>query len=110
MKQLLIVFLIFLAGLTSSCEKSSSALCGGTEPHKTLPWLKLEIEKIKASQTCHSISRSTYRDQTVYIIANCDPATNSVPQLFDCNGKPFSVDNYLGMKFTGPIELIWKNN
>jgi hypothetical protein len=106
----LIILLILFTGFFMSCEKSSSALCGGTEPHKTLPWLKMEIERINASQICHNISRSTYRDQTIYIIANCDPKANSVPQLFECDGKPFAAGNYQEIKFTGPIELIWTNN
>lgn len=112
MKQFIFLLVMVLIVLTISCEKSSPLLCGGTEPVKSLPWLKMEVERINASGYCHTISRATYNNQTVYIVATCDPAIDSIPQLYDCDGNVLNIpgDNYQDIKFTGPVELIWKTN
>jgi len=111
MKRSFLILLIALIGLNSSCEKSASQLCGGDDPEKSLPWLKNEIERLSTSQFCYSFSRSTYKNQTVFILANCDPNVDSIPFLYDCDGNKLNltVEDYQNLNFTGDIELIWKN-
>lgn len=111
MKQFAVLLLMLIMGLNSSCEKTFSELCGGSDPDKTLPWLKNEIERLRASAFCSTISRSTYKNETVFILSNCDPNVSSIPFLYDCDGNTLNLtdDDYRNLKFTGPIELIWKN-
>ena len=112
MKQLIILItLIIVMGGNSACKKSSSQLCGGNNPDKNLPWLKKEIEDLSSSPFCSSISRSTYKNQTVFILSNCDPNVDSIPFIFDCNGNKLNLttEEYRNLNFTGSIELIWKN-
>jgi hypothetical protein len=108
---ILIVLFIFL-GINSSCKKSGSALCGGDHPDKTLPWLKAKIETLSASQFCNSISRSTYKNQTVFIQANCSPNVDSINLFFDCDGTmlKLTAEEYQNLILTGPTELIWRSN
>lgn len=115
------LILLVITALHSSCEKSSSssldsaqfsmAGCGGDQPAKTLPWLKSEIERLSSSAFCHSISRSTYKNQTVFIVSNCEPNVDSVPILYTCDGRQLNLtmEEYRNLSFTGPIELVWKN-
>ena len=111
MRQTFVIILLFFMGLTSACEKSSAQLCGGDEPEKTLPWLRNEIERLSTSEFCYSFSRSTYKNQTVFILATCDPNVDSIPFLYDCDGTKLNltVEDYQNLNFTGDIELIWKN-
>lgn len=112
MKQLVLVAIILLfTGIYSACEKSTSELCGGDQPDKNLPWLKNEIETLSSSPFCNSISRSTYRNQTVFIFSICEPNVDSIPQLYTCDGKKLDLTtkDYQDLSFTGPIDLIWKN-
>lgn len=109
-KFILYIGLSISLALSPSCEKPG-VLCGGNDPGKDLPWLKQEISRLSSLTGCNSISRSSYKEQTVFIFSNCDPNINSVPLLFDCDGKPLnlSVADYQELKFTGSIELIWKS-
>ena len=112
MKQLMLIAIILLfTGIYSACEKSASELCGGDEPDKNLPWLKNEIERLNTTPFCHSISRSTYKNQTVFIFSICEPNVDSIPQLYTCDGKKLDLTpkEYQDLNFTGPIDLIWKN-
>jgi hypothetical protein len=111
MKRSILILLVLTGLMTAACEKSSSEFCGGDRPEKTLTWLKEEIDLRSSSPYCQSISRSTYRNQTVFIFTFCDPNVNSIPQLYDCDGNLLSltVEEYQNLNFTGPIELIWKN-
>lgn len=110
MKTFIIVALLFLMGLNSACEKSDSQLCGGEDPDKSLPWLKAEIQRLSSSTLCNSISRSTYKNQTVFIFATCDPFVDSKRLLYDCEGSELNLsdEDYRNLNFTGEIELIWK--
>ena len=110
-KIIVIIFLISITGLTG-CEKSASQLCGGDDPATNLSWLKLEIIRLSALKTCNSISRSTYKEQTVFIFSNCTSNATSIPFLYDCDGKQLNLSprDYQELKFTGDIELIWKSN
>jgi hypothetical protein len=109
--KLIRILLFLLIASNLSCQKSSSLLCGGDDPDKTLPWLKNKIEALNASPYCFSVSRSTYKNETVFILASCDPLLDSIPLLFDCDGKQLNLTTaeYQNLNFTGPIELIWKN-
>lgn len=109
-KKLVVIIALLLTGILPACEKSNQ-LCGGNNPGKDLLWLKLEIERLSPLAGCNSISRSTYKERTVFIFSNCDPNVNSIPFLFDCNGNKLnlSITDYLELNFTGPIELIWKS-
>lgn len=120
MKHSIVLLIILILTLHSSCEKSpesslsqlsSMSGCGGTQPDKSLPWLKNEIEKLSASPNCYSIARSTYKKETVFIISNCDPSASSVPLLYTCEGRKLNLtaEEYQNLNFTGNIELIWKN-
>ena len=112
MKQIMLLAIILLfTGIYSACEKSSTQLCGGDNPDKNLPWLKNEIERLSASPFCYSISRSTYKNQTIFILATCDPFVDSRPILFDCDGNELKLTakDYQNLYFTGAIELIWTN-
>ena len=112
MKQLVLVAIILLfTGIYSACEKSASELCGGDEPDKNLPWLKNEIERLNTTPFCNSISRSTYKNQTVFIFSICEPNVDSIPQLYTCDGKKLDLTpkDYQDLNFTGSIDLIWKN-
>ena len=111
MKSLIIFALFFFLGLTSACDKSDSQLCGGNDPDKNLPWLKDEIQRLSSSSFCNSISRSIYKNQTVFIFSNCDPNVDSRPLLYNCEGNELnlSTEDYQNLNFTGDIELIWKN-
>ena len=112
MKQLMLITVILLfTWIYSACEKSSSELCGGDKPDKTLPWLKKEIERLDSLTACHSISRSTYKNQTVFILLTCDPWVDSRTILFNCDGKKLDLTTaeYQNLNFTGAIELIWKD-
>jgi hypothetical protein len=111
LKLFFIAVLFFSACLLLSCEKSNS-LCGGNDPMNDLPWLEQEINHLSSLNQCYNISRSTYERQTVFIISNCEPNTNSVPLLYNCDGiiLNLSVADYQNLKFTGSIELIWKSN
>lgn len=103
---------LFITGLlTAGCEKSTTDLCGGDQPQETLPWLKGKIGSLSVSPYCYSISRSTYKNHTVFIIANCDPNVNSIPALYNCDGVQLALteEDYRNLNFIGPIELIWKN-
>lgn len=95
-----------------SCEKSGGTLCGGIDPAANLPWLKQKISQLSTSAQCQSISRSTYKSQTVFILANCDPLANTIPLLYDCEGIQLNLTqaDYQELKFTGNIELIWRSN
>ncbi len=106
-----IISVICLISL-GACEKSESKLCGGNDPANDLPWLKQEITRLTTSTHCNSISRSTYKEQTVFIFANCSPNAFSIPFLYDCDGSKLhlSPGDYQELKFTGNIELIWKSN
>lgn len=108
---ILIALCIFL-GISSSCKKSVSPLCGGEHPYKTLPWLKTKIETLSVSQFCNSISRSTYNNQTVFIHANCSPNVDSKNLFFDCDGTMLNLttEEYQKLILTGPTELIWRSN
>lgn len=111
MKPFVIVALLLLTGLNSACDKSYSQLCGGDDPDKTLPWLKAEIQRLSSLASCNTISRSTFKNQTVFILSNCDPNVDSMPLLYDCEGNQLdlSAEDYQNLNFTGDIELIWKN-
>lgn len=111
MKQVIIFALLLLMGLSSACDKSSPQLCGGDDLDKSLPWLKAEIHRLSSSASCNSISRSTYKNQTVFIFSNCEPNVDSTPLLYDCEGNQLSLsaEDYHYLNFIGDIELIWKN-
>jgi len=111
MKSVIIFALLLLTGLNSACDKSYSQLCGGDEPDKSLPWLKDEIQRLNSSAFCNSISRSTYKNQTVFIFSNCDPNVDSKPLLYNCEGNQLnlSTEDYQNLSFTGNIELIWRS-
>jgi len=109
----IILPIIFCIGLsTGACEKSAADLCGGERPERTLTWLKDKIDGLSSATECNSISRTTYKNQTVFVIANCDANVNSIPALFNCEGKHLTLtsEEYENLNFTGPIELIWKSN
>ncbi len=95
-----------------ACEKSVSHLCGGDSPAISLPWLRQEITRLSTSTQCNSISRSTYKEKTVFIFSNCAVNANSIPYLYDCDGNKLDLSpaDYQELKFTGDIELIWKNH
>lgn len=103
--------LVIYAMSLMSCEKSAVKLCGGTDPATDLMWLKQEINRLSTSPNCNSISRSTYKEKTVFIFSNCTPNANSIPFLYDCDGNKLALTpgDYQVLKFTGNIELIWKN-
>lgn len=107
----LLSVLIFGTCLMLSCEKSGS-LCGGNDPMNEFSWLQQEINRLSSLNQCHTISRSTYEKQTVFIVSNCEPHINSVPLLYSCNGKLLNLSyaDYQNLIFTGSIELIWKSN
>lgn len=111
MKPLIIFVFVLFMGLTSACDKADSQLCGGEDPEKSLPWLKSEIQRLSSSDFCNSISRSTYKNQTVFILSNCDPHVDSKPLLYNCEGNQLdlSAEDYQNLNFTGNIELIWKS-
>ena len=111
MKRSILIVLLISGLITAGCEKSTTDLCGAEQPEKTLPWLKGKIDVLSASPQCYSISRSTYKNQTVFIVANCDPNLNSIPSLYNCDGLQLSLttEDYQNLNFTGPIELVWKN-
>ena len=102
-----VIIITFLGG----CEKLGSQLCGGSDPVNELPWLKQEINRLSASPNCNSISRSTYKEQTVYIFTNCEPNVNSIPFLYNCDGVKLELtpSDYQALNFTGSIELVWKS-
>lgn len=104
---LCVICISFLGG----CEKMNSQLCGGSNPMNDLSWLKQEINRLSTSPNCNSISRSTYKEQTVYIFSNCEPNVNSIPFLYNCDGVKLelSPSDYQALNFTGNIELIWKS-
>ncbi len=104
----LILSLLSLAG----CEKANSELCGGNDPANDLPWLKQQISQLSTLTQCNSISRSTYKEQTVFVLSTCDPNVNSTPILYNCDGNKLelSPNDYKELKFTGNIELIWRSN
>ena len=106
---LIIFFSIFI--MITGCEKSTSEHCGGNRPDETLIWLKTRIGGLAKSTECYSISRSTYKSQTVFILSNCQPNVNSIPALYDCNGTQLTLttEEYRNLNFLGPIEFIWKN-
>jgi hypothetical protein len=105
---ILVIYIAIFAG----CEKSTSELCGGNDPANDLLWLKQEITRLSTLTNCNSISRSTYKEQTVFIFSNCAPNVNSIPFLYDCNGNKLNLTpgDYQDLKFSGQIELIWKSN
>lgn len=109
-----IIGLVFVISAMSlmSCEKTSIPLCGGNDPSTELTWLRQEIVRLSTSASCNSISRSTYKEKTVFIFSNCAPNAFSIPFLYDCNGTKLDLSpgDYQELKFTGKIELIWKNN
>ena len=110
-KQLIIFIALMLAtGIFSGCEKSND-VCGGDNPEKQLSWLKNEIQRLENLNSCNSISRSTYKEQTVFILTNCDPNAISIPLLYNCDGMQLTLSqaDYRELKFTGEIELIWKS-
>lgn len=108
-----IILTLFVATtMLFGCEKSNQ-LCGGNDPKNDLPWLKAEIALLSKSSNCNSISRSTYKENTVFIFSSCDSSSlNSIPFLYDCGGKKLNLlpADYQELKFTGEIELIWKSN
>lgn len=110
-KIICIICVISVLGLTG-CEKVNGELCGGNDPANDLPWLKQEIARLSASTHCNSISRSTYKEQTVFIFSNCAANAYSIPFLYDCDGHKLDLSpgDYQELKFTGNIELIWKSN
>ncbi|NEU08206.1 hypothetical protein GZH53_07775 [Flavihumibacter sp. R14] len=111
MRRPVLIILFSIAIMITGCEKSTSDHCGGDRPDETLTWLKTRIESLAKSTDCYSISRSTYKGQTVFILSNCQPNVNSIPALYDCDGMQLTLTNgeYQNLNFTGPIELIWKN-
>jgi hypothetical protein len=111
MKRIWIILIVLASGLVLSCEKSSSELCGGDAPEKTLPWLKQMTDSLSTSPYCFAISRAVYKKQTVFISMTCDPLLDGVPFLYNCEGQKLnlSADDYRELKFTGPMEPIWKN-
>jgi hypothetical protein len=113
MKKLIIVMLIILGSLTG-CEKDNQ-LCGGNDPANDLPWLRTEINRLSSLDDCNSsISRSTYKNQTVFIFSICSSDLYSFPfpYLYDCEGNKMNLypSDYQELKFTGEIELIWRSN
>lgn len=106
-----IICIICMLGL-AGCEKLDSQLCGGGDPANELPWLKQEITRLSTLTHCNSISKSTYKEKTVFIFSNCVPNANSIPFLYDCDGVKLELSpgDYQELKFTGNIELIWKSN
>ena len=112
MKKVIALMFIICSMSLISCEKSGGTLCGGIDPVANMPWLKQKISQLSTSAQCQSISRSTYKSQTVFILSNCDPLANSIPLLYDCQGIQLNLTqaDYQELKFTGNIELIWKSN
>lgn len=107
---ILLISMLIIVSLLSSCKKQS-ILCGGNDPDKNLPWLKQEIQRLSTLNSCNSISRSTYKEQTVFILSSCEPNASSIPLLFNCDGNQLNLSaaDYQDLKFTGSIELIWKS-
>lgn len=110
-----IVIALLITGslnLFSGCEEKTNPLCGGSNPATDLPWLKQEISRLSTLNGCNSISRSTYKKETVFIFSNCEPNANSIPFLYRCDGTRLNLgpSDYQDLKFTGGIELIWKSN
>lgn len=105
---IVVIVLIFLAG----CKKTDSQLCGGADPANDLPWLKQEIARLSTTPQCNSISRSAYKEQTVFIFSNCAANANSIPFLYTCDGSKLNLSpgDYQELTFNGSIELIWKSN
>lgn len=95
----------------TGCEEKENPLCGGSDPASDLPWLKQEINRLSAISSCNSISRSTYKKETVFIFSSCEPNFNSIPFLYRCDGTRINLEpaDYQDLKFTGSIELIWKS-
>jgi hypothetical protein len=111
MQKIWIILLVAVTAFSSGCQKSSSPLCGGEDPEKTLPWLKEMTDTLNTSSFCYAISRATYKNQTAFILTTCDPYVDSLPLLYDCDGNKLNLtaDDYRELKFTGVIEPIWRN-
>lgn len=111
MNKIIGLVLVIYAMSLMSCEKLAVNLCGGSDPATDLMWLNQEINRLSPSPNCNIISRYTYKEKTVFVFSNCTPNANSNPFLYDCDGnKPvLTPGDYQELKFTGNIELIWKN-
>lgn len=111
MRKIWIIVILVAAVFGTACQKSSSPLCGGNDPEKTLIWLKQMTDTLGTSTFCYAISRATYKNQTVFILTTCDPFVDSIPFLYDCEGNKLhlTAEDYRNLKFNGEIEPIWRN-
>ncbi len=103
----------------NACKKSSSQqLCGGANPIENLPWLKAKIDPLNSnpySSEYSYISRENYNGQTFFVLSNCDPAADSIPLFYDCDGRSvlFNTPEYTNIikQFgSGYRNVIWHGN
>lgn len=111
MRKILYAWIVLAIFMGSACQKASSPLCGGTDPERSLPWLKEMTDSLSTSTFCYAISRATYQGQSVFILTTCDPFVDSIPFLYDCEGNKLHLtdEDYRNLKFSGEIEPIWRN-
>ncbi|MBC7744703.1 MAG: hypothetical protein H7096_06335 [Flavobacterium sp.] len=112
MRKFIVYATVFsIIGFQISCKKTASEFCGGKNPAESLSWLKTKIQNLNTSTLCQSISRSKYKNQTVFILSSCDPLAIGIPVLYNCEGNQLKLTDaeYQNLGFTGGIELIWKN-
>lgn len=93
-------FLIIYMTL-SSCVDELSNTCDISDPINDLPWLKEQINYLKAHENKHAVSTvyysiAKYQGETVFFNWNCSPNVNFASYVVNCNGEIISstIDIY----------------
>ena len=115
----LLVLLVLVCISTISCnndDDSVSNTCNVSNPVEDLDWLKEKIEELEQTEP-ESLkylyfSEQNYKNQTIFVLYNCDPLINYFPLVYNCEGnnpdilKTEDFFKFIALKEGGGI--IWK--
>ncbi|WP_299678302.1 hypothetical protein [uncultured Tenacibaculum sp.] len=117
LKLIFLLPLILIGCNEKEIENDLNLVCSVEKPTEDLSWLKSEIETINNStefSKYNYIVQIMHNDETKFVLANCNPAINSVFEVKNCSGI---TTNIVGSGAEDvPLEtfeqgtIIWKSN
>jgi|SRR5690606_907650 hypothetical protein len=114
----LITALFTLIMIAFSCHKDNDdevllIACDVSNPIEDLEWLKNRIDDLEQTGNGEFyISQATHNGKTIFILANCCMACNSVIPVYYCDGKyaGYIGDDNLAWTLLDEDTVIWKPN
>ena len=92
MKHIISISLFLLLIMSCSSDDNviddSNLICSVENPIENLTWLKSEIDLLKNDgEKYNYVIQTKHNDQTVFVFRNCNPFSNSVILVRNCEGE-----------------------